>query len=241
MTTTVKLTLSNFEVYRLFTRDIKEGVNFYQQLMNKVASLLKCCKEHRVDAFLNLYQMNETIHQVITFFYDEIDKLEGVLEKKKYLAGKQVTFKPVYFPEARLDSGIACTLVELFEVYDRLISQLKLLRAAGCFAQDDDYFNNLRRYFKKVNQLLSTLLLTPMNKLHQITLADVLNNTDAYTAHVTLYGAFDWAVFYKAIHSNVVPRIEEKIRKPLLTYLITQIDALKIEQSILLADEKGAA
>jgi hypothetical protein len=241
MTTTVKLTLSNFEVYRLFTRNIKEGANFYEQLMNKISSLLKCCKERRVEAFLNVYQMNESINRTTTYFYDEIDKLEGVLEKKKYLSGKQITFKPTHFPEVRLDSGIACSLVELFEVYDRLISQLKLIRVAGCLAHDDDYFTNLRRYFKKINRLLSTLLLTPINKHHRVTLDDVLNQTEAYFAHVALYGAFDWTVLCKAINSNAVPRIEEKIRQPLLAYLNQQTEALTIDKPLAFIEEKGAA
>lgn len=241
MTTTVKLTLSNYEVYRLFTREIKEGVNFYEQLMNKISSLLKYCKEGRVDAFLHLYQMNDAINNVITFCYDEIDKFEGVLEKKKYLSGKQFNFKPIHFPEVRFDSGIACTLVELFEVYDRLISQLKILRVAGCFTHDDDYFNNLRRYYKQVNRLLSELLLTSVNKLHLITLDDVLNQSEAYTAYNLLNGDLDFALLAKAISSHIAPRIEEQTRQSLLVYLNKQINESNSDHSLSLSDVKGAA
>ena len=102
MTTFVTLTLSNNEINRLFTRELKNGVNFYQKLMSKVASLIKCCQEQRVYALLSLYQMNEAVNTTTQKFYDDIDKFEGLLEKKKHLAGKKITYQPVHFPEVRV-------------------------------------------------------------------------------------------------------------------------------------------
>ena len=84
MTTFVKLTLSNNEVNRLFTRELKNGVNFYQKLMGKVASLIKCCQEQRVYALLSLYQMNEAVNATIQKFYDEIDTFEEETNGNKY-------------------------------------------------------------------------------------------------------------------------------------------------------------
>lgn len=223
MTTTIKLTLCNREVYRVFTRELKEGELFYEQVMNKLSGLLRCCQEGRVEAFLRIYQLNNEVSRIVEYIYDEIDKFEGVIDKKKQLAGKEFAFKPVYFPEVRFDSGLACNLVELFEVYDRLISVLKVLRAAGCFTNDDDYFANLRRYFKKINQLLSKLLLTSVSKLSPISLGEILNNTPEYEAYVAEQGPIDCSLLFKAIHSHVVPRLEEKIRQPLLTYLNQKI------------------
>ena len=219
MTTTVKLALANFEVYRLFTRELKEGVNFYQQLMNKVGSLIKRCQALHAYPLLRLYQMNEEITQTLQHFYDEIDKFEGVLEKKKHLAGKQFYYKPVHFLEAPFDNALASNLVELVEVYDKLISTLKTLRTAGCFSNDDDYFNNLRRYFKTVNRLLSQLLLSSMKDLPPITLDEVFKQAQSYKAHATLHGQLDWSQLYKALTSHVAPRLEEKTRRPLLALL----------------------
>ena len=219
MTTTVKLTLSNFEVNRLFTRELKTGVNFYQKLMSKVTSLMRRCQEQHVYPLLRLYQMNERINLTLQNFYDEIDKFEGVLEKKKHLAGKKFNFKPVHFPEVHFDNALASNLVELFEVYDRLISQLKILRTAGCFTNDDDYFNNLRRYFKEVNRLLSQLLLSSVKELPSITLDEAINNAEIYQSYAQIHGELDFSLLYKALTSNLAPRLEEKIRQPLLSLL----------------------
>lgn len=241
MTTYVTLTLSNNEVNRLFNRELKNGVNFYQQLMNKITSLIKSCKEQRVFALLSLYQMNESVNATIQKFYDDIDKFEGVLEKKKYLAGKKITYNPVHFPKVCFDSALASSLVELFEVYDHLISLLKTLRTAGCFTHDDDYFNNLRRTFKEVNRLLSALLLHSVKKLPSITLDDTINHSEVYQLHISLHGEVDYSLLYKALTSNVAPRIEEKIRQPLLSHLnkkLHQDDALFINQH---SEERGVA
>jgi hypothetical protein len=236
MTTTVMLTLSNNEVNRLFTRELKNGVNFYQKLMGKVTQLLKLCKEQRVYALISLYQMNEAINVLIQKFYDDIDKYEGVLEKKKHLAGKQFTYQPIHFPKVRFDSALAGSLVELFEVYDKLLSSLKTLRTAGCFINDDDYFNNLRRYFKEVNRLLSTLLLSLVKELPTITLDEAIYQKEPYQCHVVQHGALDYSLLYKALTSNVAPRLEEKTRQPLLSLL-----KQRVQQTIQTTEQKGAA
>lgn len=241
MTTTVKLTLSNHEVNRLFTRELKNGVNFYQKLMSKVASLIKSCKEQRVYALLSLYQMNEDVNTLIQKFYDDIDKFEGVLEKKKHLAGKKITYQPVHFPEVCFDSALASSLVELFEVYDHFISLLKTLRAAGCFTNDDDYFNNLRRAFKEVNRLLSTLLLSSVKDLPSITLDEAIHQKESYQLHTQHHGEMDYSLLYKALTSNVAPRLEEKIRQPLLSCLNKRLEQECEPLSSHHSEERGAA
>lgn len=241
MTTFVTLTLCNFEVNHLFTRTLKNGENFYQKLMNKVASLIKCCQEQRVYALLSLYQMNEAVNTIIQKFYDDIDAFEGVLEKKKLLAGKKITYQPVHFPKARFDSALACSLVELFEVYDHLISLLKTLRTAGCFSNDDDYFNNLRRYFKEVNRLLSALLLTSVKDMASITLDEAVHQKESYQLHTTQHGDMDYSILYKALTSNVAPRLEEKIRQPLLFHLNKKLQQESEPLSNHYSEERGTA
>lgn len=241
MTTTVTLNLCNIEVYRLFTRELSEGKLFYEQLMNKISGLLKCCQERRVEAFLQVYQLQCEVSRTTEYIYDEIDKFEGVIDKKKHLAGKHFTFKPLHFPEARFDSGIACSLVELFEVYDRLISVLKVLRVSGCFSHDDDYFANLRRYFKTINRLLSGLLLTSVSKLSPLVFDEVLTNAPTYQDYVASQGPIDCALLLKAFHSQALPRIEDKIRQPLLTYLNQQCHEQLSPTSIPEYEAKGVA
>lgn len=238
MTTFVTLTLSNSEVHRLFTRTLKNGDNFYQKLMRKIGSLIKCAQEQRAYALLSLYQLNEEVNSTIQTFYDDIDKFEAVLEKKKHLTGKKITYKPIYFPKVPFDSALASSLVELFEVYDRFISILKTLRSAGCFSNDDDYFSNLRRSFKEVNRLLSTLLLISVKELPPLTLDEAIHQNANYEAHAAHVGAMDYVLLHKAITSNVAPRIEEKIRQPLLVLLGNR---LKQDDESSVSKEQGAA
>lgn len=219
MSTTITLTLVNFEVYRVFLRTLKTGDNFYQEIILKINSLMQYSQEQRVFALLHLYQMHEAIKNTINDFYDEIDKFEGVLEKKKHLAGKKISFKAQHFPEIPFDNAIACVLVELFTVYDQLISQLKTLRIAGCFSNDNDYFNNLRRFFKSVNTLLSQCLLIPLKTIPLITLEEAIDGEESYKMHTALHGEIDYTLLYKALTSHIAPRIEEKIRQPLLVRL----------------------
>lgn len=104
-------------------------------------------------------------------------------------------------------------IIELLAVYDRLISILKILRSAGCFTNDDDYYNNLRRYFKAINRVLSNLLLTPLRSLNTSTFSDVIDRIEE---------GINYSDLYLAMVSNLAPRLEEKIRQPLLSRLQQQ-------------------
>lgn len=215
MTTTITLTLTNQEVSRLFTRELKNGVNFYQKLMSKVTQLIKLCKKKRAYAFISLYQMNESIHTLTQKFNDDIDRYEGILQEKKHFLGKKITYYPRHFPEVRFDNALAGSLIELFEVYDHLICLIKTLRAAGCFSDEDEYSNTLKYYFKEVNRLLSSLLFSPIKKLPSMRLDEAIDLNESYEVD----GAIDYALLYKALTSNVAPRLEEKTRRPLLSFL----------------------
>jgi hypothetical protein len=219
MSTTITLTLANFEVHRVFLRELKTGSNFYQEVLSKANSLMKISQEGRVFALLHLYHMHEAIKTTVNHFYDEIDKFEGVLEKKKHLAGKKLAFKPKHFPEIPFDNAIASVFVELFTVYDQLISQLKTLRTAGCFTNDNDYFNNLRRFFKSVNTLLSQCLLIPLKAMPSITIDEAIDRAEVYQTHAKVHGEMDYMLLQKALTSHIAPRLEEKIRQPLLVRL----------------------
>ena len=149
----------------------------------------------------------------------KLDRLEGVLDKKKHLAGKTFNFAPCFYPEVDFNSSIAALLVEFFEVYDRLLSTLKILRVSQAFGNDDDYFTYLRRYFKSVNQLLSRIHLTKVHSLPTVTFMDAIDNSDTYQIASNSFGEVNYSTLYEAITSNLAPRLEEKIRGPLLRNL----------------------
>ena len=224
MTTTVKLALANAEVNRLFTRKLPDGTRFYDAMMQKIAVLSTRAHEQQAYALLALHHIQLSIQSTINAFDDALDKYEGVLEKKKQVRGKAFTFEPRFHPTVSFSNRIAADLVTLYELCDKLISTLKLLRAAGCFTNDDDYFNQARRYFKAVNQLLSQIVLTQVKTLPTITYADVIDNADDYQKIVPLQGGIDCGWLYRAMTSNLAPRLHEAVRQPLLSRLKQRLE-----------------
>lgn len=216
MTTTIKLTLANKEANRLFTRKTAEGKLFYKGVIQKITMLLRRCEAQQAYSLLSLHQMQASIHKLTNQFSDELDKFEGLLEKKRHLNGKIISFGAKFYPVCNLDSSLASDLVELVEVYDKLLSTLKLLRVAGSFASDEDYFANLRRFFKEINKVLSGILLTPVNGLPKFTFEEVVDESLTYQLTANFMGKIDYQILYDALTSNLAPRLEEKIRQPLL-------------------------
>ncbi|MBA2651651.1 MAG: DUF1845 family protein [Tatlockia sp.] len=231
MTTTIKLTLANAEVNRLFTRKLANQMGFYEALMQKINALIRRCQLNQAYSLLALLDIQDAIHGLTTQYFDEIDKFEGLLEKKKHLKGMAFDYSTRFEPKVAFDSSLAADLVELFAVYDRLISILKLLRFAGCFSRDDDYFANLRRTYKSVNRLLSQIQLTKIQELPAVTLMDVIDNTESYQLIANLNGEIDYNALYRAMTSNLAPRIAEKLRQPLLYRLKKKIKALQVSKA----------
>jgi hypothetical protein len=217
MTTSLQLVLANPEVNRLFTRKLPDGSNFYQALLHKVSSLVRRCENKQAYALVTLKNVQEMILSLTSEFDDEIDKFEGLLEKKKHLKDKVFHFEKRFKQEVSFDNSVAAALVELFEIYDRLVSILKILRTARCFVNDDDYFNNLRRYFKSINRVLSHLLLIPLNHLKTLTFTDVME---------TPQEDLDYHALLEAMSSSLAPRLPEKIRNPILLRLKKHNEAM---------------
>ena len=224
MTATINLALANAETHQLFTRKLENNTNYYDALMQKIASLLKRAHEQQVYALLSLHRIQESIQGLINQLDDELDTFEGVLEKKKQTRGKVVTFETRFHVKVHFEHGIAVDLVTLFELYDRLISTLKLLRATGSFANDDDYYNNLRRYFKSMNQLLSQILLASVKTLPHVTFSDAIDKTASYIDVASTRGEIDCEWLYRAMTSNLAPRLHESKRKPLLLRLKNRLE-----------------
>ena len=219
MTITVKLALANTEVNQLFTRKLANNTRFYDAMMQKISVLSRHAQEQQVYALQALHRIQSSIQTLTHQFDDEIDQFEGLLEKKKQARGKSFSFQARFHPSVSFENRIAADLVMLFEMYDRLLSTLNILRAVGCFANDDDYFHNLRRYFKQVNRLLSHVMLTPVKTLPSTLFSDVIDNTDNYLQAASIHGDIDCAWLYRAMTSNLAPRLHEAIRQPLLSRL----------------------
>ena len=162
MSTLITLNLANAEVFHLFKRKTKKGAFFMTEVTQKITSLMRQVKALDVHALLALDYIQQQLIDFTQRCYDDIDKFDAMLEKKKHLQNKTIRYQSQFFPEIAFENQISNHLIELFERYDGVISRLKTLRNAGCFQNDNDYFANLRRHQRAVNQLLSELMLTPI-------------------------------------------------------------------------------
>ena len=77
-----------------------------------------------------------------------------------------------------------------------------------------------------MNQLLSQILLTPVKTQPTITFADVIDNAEAYQQVAIVHGAIDCAWLYRAMTSNLAPRLRESVRQPLLYRLNKRIQVM---------------
>lgn len=219
MNTSVTLAFANAEVNHIFTRKLPDNRIFYGQVIQKINALQKKVKEQQVYALLVLHQHAKSIKNLTQSFYDAMDKYEGLLEKKKHLKGKAFHFPEKFQQTLPFDSSLAADLVALFEIYDRLVSTLKVTRLAGCFMDDGDYWHHLRGFFRSVNQLLSNIQLTSLKSLPAVTFEEVINDTEIYRNAALAAGPVDLALLGELLTSRLSPGLEEKIRQALLQRL----------------------
>lgn len=219
MTISIKINLVNAEVHHLFKRKTSQDKEFIKEILEKINLLLRHAKALEVHALLSLDNIEQKIAAYIDKCYDEIDKYDALLEKKKHLQNKEFIYKPEFFPTISFDNQLAGRLVELFEMQDSLISRLKTLRHAGCFQVDDDYFANLRRHFKAINCLLSSIIQCPSKTSPNLSVTDVIENTEHYQSYIKACGSIDLAKLYEVLTSSLAPRLEENLRKTVLNKL----------------------
>lgn len=224
MSTTVQLALANTEVNRLFTRKMPNNLLFYEALLRKVSLLSQRAYAQHVYALQALQRIHEDVHALMNRFDDELDRFEGLLEKKKQTRGKVFSFEARFHPVVSFSNSISVDLVALCEMYDKLLSTIKLMRTAGCFANDDDYFDNVRLGFKSVNQLFSQIILIPVKTLPTTTFLDVIDDAPDYVSQKDTFGVIDCAWLYQAVNSNLAPRLHETVRKPLLLRLKKKLE-----------------
>ena len=92
-----------------------------------------------------------------------------------------------------------------------------------------------------MNRLLSTLLLSSVKELPSITLDEAIHQKESYQLHTTHHGEIDYSLLYKALTSNVAPRLEEKIRQPLLSLLNKRLQHDSEPLNSQHSEERGAA
>lgn len=158
----ITLNLRTREVYKLFERKINRDRLFIEAILHKINAVLGRCRKQDPIAIKTLNAMDQQVNALAQKFSAEIKRYEVLLSKKKEFKDKPISFVVQFHPKLIVCNPLSMKLAEVIETYDNLIANLKLLRLIGCFDTDEAYFNNIKRYQKTANKVLSELILYHM-------------------------------------------------------------------------------
>lgn len=152
MSLTIELHLKTRQVYRLFELKISDTRFFMDAVLRKI---------NRIDlvALEIQLQIEQDLRSLITEFSQKSASFEKMLDKNKNIKAKAVNIIPQFYSKITVTNKLGLLLVEFIEIYDNLISLIKLLHLAACFDSDEAYYTNLRNVKKMGNKMLSSLLL----------------------------------------------------------------------------------
>lgn len=176
MQATMRLNIVNKETMAILSRILPNKDNYFERVCVKVGLLIKDSLLNNAYALVCLYQLHDEILNLSAYFDDEIDKFEGQIEKKKALDPNKVNFIAQYSYDMPCSNAVSCTLYELMEGFDRLMSTLKLLHLSGFLESRPAFYALKERYQKKLNALLSQIIQTPSSKNRQTTVTELINN-----------------------------------------------------------------
>ena len=159
MKATIELALGTHEVDNLFERQLTKKRLFIDAIQHRVNKLINRSNQQGMQATAVMEQLEDKITSLSTFFLAETTKFKALLNQKKGFEGKSITYALQFKRTITLYNQSSALLAHFIECYDQLIATLKLLRLAGCFNSDMDYFYALKQYQNRANQLLSSLLL----------------------------------------------------------------------------------
>lgn len=152
MQLTIDLHLKTREVYKLFELRISDTRFFMDAVLRKI---------NRIDLIAPEIQLHieQDLRSLITEFSQKSASFEKMLDKNKNIKAKAVKIIPQFYSKITVTNKLGLLLVELIEIYDNLISLIKLLHLAACFDSDEAYYANLRNVKKMGNRILSKFLL----------------------------------------------------------------------------------
>jgi len=103
--------------------------------------------------------MEQRIVALTQQYINDTERFETLLAKKNSFVNMKLSYIIQFRPVITVTNRLALNLIEFVEVYDKLLALLKMLHLAGCFEADNDFFNNIKRYQKIANIILSSLML----------------------------------------------------------------------------------
>lgn len=215
MQATMQLNIVNKETMKLLNRTLPNKDNYFDRVCVKIGLLIKDSLLSNAFALVSLYQMHDEILNLSACFDDEADKFEGQLEKKKSLDPGKVNFISRYDYDMPCGNALFCTLYELIEGFDKLISRLKLLHVSGLLESRGAFYQLKEGYQKKLNTLLSQIIKTPSSKHHSISVSELIDNPDQFNTYKislnTLKEALD-APYAPGLSPQILSNLKYKLK-----------------------------
>jgi len=158
----VTLNLANREVVHLFSRKIDGKRLFMNTLLHKFNKVISACQE-------SLHLIEQMLAELSHQFERDIMVYSALLARKQSLSMQSTEVIRQFHPKIIVCNQLGMQLVTLIEVYDCWMTTLKLLRLAGGFEQEADYYVNIHRGQREINRALGKIIsislsLSPKNQ-----------------------------------------------------------------------------
>jgi len=201
----ITLELVNKSTKHIFDikRDNQEHTLF-EGIQNKVAKLFNLSREHNANALCILHEIREMIEEESSYFFDEVDRYESILEKKPCYKTTKISFDRKYKTEIKFSNAICYDLIELFTSYDKLRSTLDVMDMFGCFDKKRTYIQLTNKYQKKLNSFISKLYRVDTSNVIKATFSEVCTTED-----INILNSIDISRLSTAVDSNLFPAISE--------------------------------
>ena len=180
MQATIHLDIVNKETMNVLNRTLPNNDNYFERVSVKIGLLIKDSLLGNAFALVSLYQLHDEILNLSACFDDDVDKFEGQIEKKNIRSLSKVNFVAQYSHDMPYGNALSCALYELIEVFDKLISRLKLLHLSGLLESRAAFYQLKEEYQKKLNALLSKIIQTPSSKRHSATVSELIEDPDNF-------------------------------------------------------------
>ncbi len=158
MKASIELSLQTREVYQLFKRKINGDRLFIDAILRKFNIVINRCNQQDPEALIAYQQIEQKIQELTKQFTTETKQFELLLSKKNNFDSGKIHFVIQFRPSIIVSNSLSIQLVGLIDIYDKLVSQLKLMNLAGFFEETQDYFANIKRIQKIFNQTASSLI-----------------------------------------------------------------------------------
>jgi len=214
------LKLVNKEADNIFIRTVGQEQLFMILVMSRINNLIHDCLFGKAAALIETYKINQRINDMADYFYDEIDKFEGLLERRNGLEHKKVKFISQHTHEMSVSSELSINISNLIEVFDKLISTIKLVHLSGGFDCLHSFYATKQRAQKKLNRLLSTIMQSKSTKDAQMNVSDILKNNSDQLFEIPSKKDID--ILIKAMNTSYGPGLSKHI-KAQITFRLKQL------------------